>query len=78
MKNPESSDTIRAFLENLSIKDFKNFGLHQIGYVRQEHALGDTVFRIYAADGEFIGTSGNLKEAVEKAKNNDIEPVTVH
>ncbi len=65
-------------LKELSVKDFQNFGLHQIAYIRAVKNDKHKSYAIYSADGNEITTAKSLDLAIATAKQNDLDPVTVH
>ncbi len=77
-KHPASNPKIKAILENLSTQDFKNFGLHQIAYIRAIQDGNDTTYAIHSADGKKISAEDTLNKAIIATRQNDLEPVTIH
>lgn len=78
MKNLEITDTpieVKEALKNLSVQDFRNFGLHQIAYIRDVKTKG---FIVYGADGREVCRGKSLESALVKAKQENLEPVVVH
>ena len=49
-KNSEIRNLIEQ-LKELSSQDFKNFGLHQIAYIRSKTENNKKIYAIYSADG---------------------------
>lgn len=77
-KNLEISNTpseVKKALKNLSIQDFRNFGLHQIAYIRNK---GKKNFVVFGADGQEVCRGRSLESALVKAKQENLEPVVVH
>lgn len=76
----DKATEIRDFkktMEALSVRDFQNFGLHQIAYVRAVTEKGKTQYGIYAADGEVISVVPTKDKAVGAIIQNDLEPITL-
>ncbi len=77
-KNTEILDShlkVKKILKDLSIQDFKNFGLHQIVYIRHLENKGHIIF---AADGQELYKADTIENALIKAKQEHLEPVIVH
>lgn len=77
-KNLEILDApgeIKTALRNISMQDFRNFGLHQISYIRHVNPKG---YVVYGADGAELSTAQTIEAAVIKAKQEHLEPVVVH
>lgn len=77
-KAPEQSLTTKAALKELSVKDFMNFGMDHIAYVRAEHDGRKFVYKVHAADGTELLSSNKLEHAVVLTKQRDLEPVVIH
>ncbi|MGH1456085.1 MAG: DUF1150 family protein [Alphaproteobacteria bacterium] len=73
----EIKDIIKQ-LKELSVKDFQNFGLHQIAYIRSKTEDNKTTYAIFSADGNEIMTAKSHELAIVTAKQNDLDPITVH
>lgn len=65
----------RNILKALSVQDFKNFGLHQIAYIRSVSENSSTSYKIHSADGEELLSADTLEVAIVIAKQNDLEPI---
>lgn len=77
-KNLETKEAKKAALKNLSVQDFRNFGLHQIAYIRPLYQDGDKKYAIHGADGAYIAAESDLQKAIVTARHKDLEPVTLH
>ena len=63
----------------LSAKEFLNFGLDQVAYVKPKpNAAGDIMFGIYAADGTELTVLEQFDNAVAVIKDHDLTPLSVH
>ncbi|PCI54884.1 MAG: hypothetical protein COB36_08475 [Alphaproteobacteria bacterium] len=69
---------VRTALKNLSVEDFKDFGMQQIAYIRAIDNDNSTIYSIRSADGEEISVMDTLDQAIIATRQNDLEPVTVH
>ena len=76
-KNLETQ-RIKNILENLSIQDFKMFGLHQISYIRNFKDDKSSKYAICGADGEEVCIADSLQTAMVVSRQNDLEPVVCH
>lgn len=74
-KNLEQDVKVKKILKNLTVHDFRNFGLHQIAYIRQHDSEN---FVIYAADGSEVCHAKNFDDALSKARVKNLETVIVH
>ena len=70
-------DTL-ATLKNLSSKDFKDFGIQDIAYVKTITVENQRAYSIHAADGTPLTIMDDFNSALIVARQNDLEPVTVH
>lgn len=68
----------RSALKNLSHKDFLNFGVHQIAYIKPVHNEDGQGYAIHAADGTALSVMDSLDGAIMLAKHNNLYPVTIH
>ncbi|PCJ03205.1 MAG: hypothetical protein COB14_00280 [Alphaproteobacteria bacterium] len=77
---PLTNPKVRTALKNLSVKDFKDFGMQQIAYIRAVNNNNDnsTLYSIHSADGEEISVMDTLDQAIIATRKNDLEPVTLH
>ncbi len=74
----ETNVKTKMYLRTLSVQDFKDFGLHQIAYIRQETAQNRPIFTVHSADGEELESMDSFDKAIHAARQNDLEPVTLH
>ena len=77
-ENHEIETKNKMFLRTLSVQDFRDFGLHQIAYIRKIERAGETGYSICAADGEEITVMETRDQAIMATRHNDLEPVTLH
>ncbi len=70
-----SPTEVKKVLKNLSVQDFKDFGLHQIAYIRDTKNSGHIVF---GANGQEICRADTIESALVKAREEHLEPVVVH
>ena len=73
-KNQEAKKSIR----NLSQKDFLNFGMHSLAYLKEIELEGRVAIAICAADGTPIMVEHDLQAAAMLARHNDLEPVQLN
>ncbi len=73
-----TSQKTKIALKNLSMQDFKNFGLQQIAYIKTVQKNDDIIYSIHSADGTEISTMDSLNEAIIATRQGNLEPVTVH
>jgi len=69
---------IKSALKSLSDRDFLNFGMQQVAYVRSVQLAEGEAFAIHAADGTTLSVMDSRDTAVITIKHNDLEPITVH
>ncbi len=69
---------VRQSILNLSTQDFKNFGLHQIAYIRALHDKDTTTYGVFAADGGTISLTETRNNAIDIARQNNLEMVILH
>ena len=65
-------------IRNLSSKDFLNFGMHSVAYLKEIEVEGRTAVAICAADGTPIMVEHDMRAAEVSARHNDLEPVQVN
>ncbi len=68
----------KVVLKNLSIQDFKNFGIQQIAYIRAVQNGSEINYSVHTADGKKIHMMDSLDEAIITTRQSNLEPVTVH
>ncbi len=68
----------KTVLKNLSVQDFKNFGLQQIAYIRAIQDGDDINYSVHSADGKKLSVMDSLDEAIITTRQGNLEPVTVH
>ena len=78
VKHPLTNPKVKTVLKNLSMQDFKDFGMQQIAYIRAVDNDNNTIYSIRSADGEEISVMDTLDQAIIATRQNDLEPVTVH
>lgn len=78
LKKTYDRERMETFLKTLSTKDFLQFGMHHVAYVRPVKLHGEDVFAIHAADGTPLSVSETFDSAITMVKDNDLEAVTVH
>ncbi len=76
--NSAINQKTKITLKNLSVQDFKNFGLHHIAYIRTVQIGDDINYCVHSADGEKISVMDSLDEAIITTRRGNLEPVTVH
>ena len=69
---------VDMMLKNLSVQDFKDFGLQQIAYIRTIEDKSRTLYAVHFANGKSISVKDTLDQAILVSRQNDLEPVTVH
>ena len=65
-------------LRNLNDQDFKNLGLQEIAYVKMITVQNQKAYAIHAADGTPLTVMDDFNRALLLARQNDLEPFTVH
>ena len=62
----------------MSARDFAGWGLEDVAYVRSVEIDGKHAWAICAADGTGIGVAPERDLAFAAARQNDLEPLSVH
>lgn len=65
-------------LKALSTKDFLNFGLHDVAYIRLVDVDGKQSYAIHAADGTSLSVLESRNAALAMINHNDLEAVSTH
>ncbi len=73
--NPED---MKDVLKRLSARDFLNFGIHDVAYIRPVYVENRPAFAIHAADGTPLSVMESLDSAIMVVRHNELEPVTIH
>ncbi len=60
----------------MSARDFATWGVQDVAYIRKVE--GKKAWAIYAADGSGIGVAPERELAFAAARQNDLEPLSVH
>lgn len=76
--NLEQTKSMVTTLRDITTKDFKEFGVQQIAYIRAIDNGSDTDYSVHSADGEQIGIFESRDAAIVGALQRDLEPVTTH
>lgn len=76
-KNHDNSEAI-ALLKNISARDFLNFGMQQVAYIRPIRVDDKTAYAIHAADGTPLSVMESKDTALVVVRHNELEPATVH
>ncbi len=67
--NPATPMTSRAFLA---------LGSMHVAYIKRVTVDGSTAYAIHAADGQELAVFGEREVAFVAARQNDLEPLSVH
>jgi hypothetical protein len=62
----------------MSARDFALWGIEDVAYIRMAEVEGKTGWGIFAADGSAIGVAPDRDLAFAAARQNDLEPLSVH
>ncbi len=62
----------------MTARDFAAWGVEDVAYVRQAKIDGKMSWAIFAADGSAIGVAPDRDMAFAAARQNDLEPLSVH
>jgi hypothetical protein len=65
-------------LKNISLRDFLNFGVQQIAYIRPVRVENKVAYAIHAADGTPLSVMESMDTAIIVVRHNELEPATVH
>lgn len=77
--NENNSENNRSeILKNLSTRDFLNFGIQDVAYIRPVNVQNKTAFAIHAADGTPLSVMETMASAIMVVRHNELEPVTIH
>lgn len=74
----QDTSGVRALLRTISTRDFLNFGVQQLAYIRPVKVEDKTAYAIHAADGTPLSVMESMDTAVIVVRHNELEPVTVH
>jgi len=62
----------------MTARDFATWGVEDVAYIRQAVVNGKEGWAIFAADGTAIGVAPDRVMAFAAARQNDLEPLSVH
>jgi len=65
-------------LRAISTSDLAQLGMQWVAYIKPVEVDGATAFGIFAADGKQLAIVPTRESAIVTARQNDLEPVTVH
>ncbi len=74
----EDSGRMLGLAGKMSSRDFAAWGVEDVAYVRKVVIDGKSAWAICAADGSGIGVAPDRDLAFAAARQNDLEPVSVH
>ena len=63
---------------SMSARDFAMWGVEDVAYIRFATVDGKKGWAIFAADGSAIGVAAERDLAFAAARQNDLEPLSVH
>ncbi|HEY1723264.1 MAG TPA: DUF1150 family protein [Magnetospirillaceae bacterium] len=63
---------------SMSARDFATWGVEDVAYIRFASIDGKKGWAIFAADGSAIGVAAERELAFAAARQNDLEPLSVH
>ena len=63
---------------HFSPQDLLRLGLANLAYVRSRSKDGALVYAVYAADGSELGVAGSREVAFAAARQQGLEPLSVH
>ena len=78
MTHKQQEADIRNVLKNISSRDFLNFGMQQVAYIRPVTLENKTAYAIHAADGTPLTVMESMDVALVVVRHNELEPATVH
>ncbi len=62
----------------MSTRDFAEWGVQQVAYIKPVEGEGGTAFAVHAANGRQLGLMETRDMAQAALIQNDLEPVSVH
>lgn len=65
-------------LRKLSVQDFQAFGVGHLSYVKPVSVEARTAFGLYSAEGKLLTLQDRPEIALLVARNNGLEPLTLH
>ena len=65
-------------LRSISPTDLAQLGMQWVAYVKPVEIDGTTAFGIFAADGKQLAIVPTRDMAIATARENDLEPVSIH
>jgi hypothetical protein len=71
-------ETVREALAHMTPEDFANMGAPHLAYVAPMTTDNGPAYGIHAANGNLLGVLKSRELAFAAARQNDLEPVSVH
>jgi hypothetical protein len=71
-------ETVREALADMTPEDFANMGAPHLAYVAPMTTDNGPAYGIHAANGNLLGVLKSRELAFAAARQNDLEPVSVH
>lgn len=65
-------------LRSITPTDLAQLGMQWVAYIKPVEIDGTAAFGIFAADGKQLAIVPTYETAIVTARQNDLEPVTVH
>ena len=72
-----SFEAQRQSLRAISTDELRSFGVNHIAYIKPTTVLGENVFTLCNADGTHLIALDTMAHALNVARQNDLEPVTL-
>lgn len=64
--------------KTITVEALAALGAEQLAYVKPDRIDGQTVYFVYAADGQHLGGFAGRDVAFAACRQHDLEPVSVH
>jgi hypothetical protein len=65
-------------LHTLTGRDFADYGLMRMAYVKPIRAAGSVFYAVHAANGTFLHQYADRDTAYAAVRQHDLEPATIH
>jgi hypothetical protein len=78
LDNNDASTVLHTVDGTMSARDFALWGVEDVAYIRFAQIDGKKGWGIFAADGSAIGVAAERELAFAAARQNDLEPLSVH
>ncbi|MBI1326605.1 MAG: DUF1150 family protein [Alphaproteobacteria bacterium] len=78
MQSENINQSRELSLKTITTQDFLRLGVAEVAYIKPLQVIGHTLYAVHAADGTPLAMAETPAAAAVLARQNELEPVTLH